>query len=219
MRLMAYDDIISPVDSYSLIALTAYLAKNYSICSKAFTRLEAAEQLDEQSNSGNGDGKGAVQLHLMDMIADLDVSCRTKGGGQGNNATGGGATRLDGTTTSLQLTNPSKGAVAAIQMTYPTVTLTEPRRRFADLASKIFTQHKPEDNFIDRVKCHKCEAHNKEWASSCVRCQQPFTFCIYSGRSITSEEYWQCSVCHHRLIDVETDRFRNCPLCHTPMRS
>ncbi|RHW72332.1 putative intraflagellar transport protein D4 [Trypanosoma brucei equiperdum] len=223
MRLMDYDDIISPVDSYSLIALTAYLAKNYSICSKAFTRLEAAEQMDEQSQSEGGEARGAVQLQMMDMIADLDVSCRTKvghgvcpaGGGAGGV---GGTTRLDGTTTSLQLTNPSKGAVSAIQMTYPTVTLTEPRRRFADLASKIFTQHKPEDNFIDRVKCHKCEAHNKEWASACVRCQQPFHVCIYSGRSITSEEFWQCSVCHHRLLDVETDRFRNCPLCHTPLR-
>ncbi|KEG05449.1 WDcontaining protein 35 [Trypanosoma grayi] len=226
MRLMDYDDIISPVDSYSLIALTAYLAKNFSICSKAFTRLEAAEQLDaqqQQQEGGGGGGAGpalAGQLQLIDMTMELDVTSRTRSAHTNNNSRGLvlGATRLDGTTTSLQLTNPSKGVVTATQFTYPTVSLKEPRRRFADLAVKIFKQNKPEDTSVDRVKCPKCEAFNKEWAPCCVNCQQPFSVCIYTGRSIAEEDFWQCAVCHHRIIDVESDRFRNCPLCHTPMK-
>ncbi|KAH8613410.1 hypothetical protein ERJ75_000793800 [Trypanosoma vivax] len=220
MRLVYYDDLISPVDSYSLIALTAYLSRNYSICSKAFTRLEAAERLDEQnSNQLGGCGAAAGQIQLMDMITELDVSCRTRTTqGNGNNAgAGDGASRLDGTTTSMQLTNPSNGAVGVVQLKYPTVNLTDTRRCLADLASKIFMRHKSDDNIIDRVKCHKCDAHNKEWASCCVCCQQAFSVCIFSGRSITSEGCWQCTVCHHRLIDVEADRFRNCPLCHAPI--
>ncbi|ORC82983.1 uncharacterized protein TM35_000791090 [Trypanosoma theileri] len=219
MRLMDYDDLISPVDSYSLIALTAYLAKNFSICSKAFTRLEAAEQLDAQQElQQEGGPVAAGQLQLIDLTLDLDVTNRTRPANRNTKGLTGGTTRLDGTTTSLQLTNPSKGMVTATQFTYPTVSLKEPRRRFADLAVKIFTQYKPEDTSVDRVKCPKCEAFNKEWASCCIRCQQPFGVCIFSGRCIVSDDFWQCSVCHHRIIEVDADRFRNCPLCHTPIK-
>lgn len=235
MRLMDYDDLINPVDSYSLIALTAYLSKNFGICSKAFTRLEATEQLDaqkqrqqQQKEGGRGPAAGG-QLRLIDMTMDLDVSTRTcaahrnnttaadfTGGREGGG--GGGNALLSGTTTSLQLTNPSKGAIVATQLTYPTVTLNDPPRRFADLAVKIFAQHKPEETSVDRVKCPKCDAFNKDWASFCVRCQLPFGVCVYTGRCITTEEFWQCGVCHHSVIEMEVDRFRNCPFCHTPIR-
>eukprot|EP00660_Eupelagonema_oceanica_P015086 gene15086-1525_t len=43
MRLAEFDDVLDEVDLYSLMALTAYYAKNYSVCSKAFIRLEAIE--------------------------------------------------------------------------------------------------------------------------------------------------------------------------------
>ncbi|PWU89489.1 putative intraflagellar transport protein 122B [Trypanosoma cruzi] len=224
MRLMEYDDLISPVDSYSLIALTAYLAKNFSICSKAFTRLEAAEQKDAQQQNQQEGGTPAVagQLQFIDMTMDLDVSKQTgaahRNDACSHGAAGGGSTGLSGTTTSLQLTNRSKGAALATQFKYPTVSLREPRRRFADLAAKIFTKHKPEDNSADRVKCPKCDAFVKEWASSCARCQKQLGVCIFTGRCITTEDFWQCVVCHHCIIDVEGDRFRNCPLCHTPMK-
>ncbi|RNF04337.1 WD repeat domain 35 [Trypanosoma rangeli] len=224
MRLMEYDDLISPVDSYRLIALTAYLAKNFSICSKAFTRLEAAEQMDVQKQNEEDGGGPAVagQLQLIDMTVDLDVSSRTFAAQRSRVAmtglAGAVSTGISGTTTSLQLTNPSKGVVPATQFTYPTVSLKEPRRRFADLAVKIFTKYKPEDNSADRVKCPKCDTFNKEWASACAHCQHPFGICIFTGRCITTEDFWQCAVCHHRIIEVEGDRFRNCPLCHTPIK-
>ncbi|RNF26815.1 WD repeat domain 35 [Trypanosoma conorhini] len=224
MRLMEYDDLISPVDSYSLIALTAYLAKNFSICSKAFTRLEAAEQMDAQKqNEQDGGGPAlAGQLQLIDMTMDLDVSSKSFAAQRSSANVAGQAaaasTGMSGTTTSMQLTNPAKGVVLATQFTYPTVSLKEPRRRFADLAVKIFTKYKPEDNSADRVKCPKCDAFNKEWASTCARCQHPFGICIFTGRCITTEDFWQCGVCRHRIIDVEGDRFRNCPLCHTSMK-
>lgn len=239
MRLMDYDDLINSVDSCSLIALTAYLAKNFSICSKAFTRLEAVEQLEaqqqqEQQQQPQKEGKrgiaaaGGGQLQLIDMTTDLDVSSKV-GAGQKNTATamglsagggsvGVGSTRFGGTTTSLQLTNSAGGAVVAAQLTYPTVSLKDPPRRFSDLAVKIFTQHKPEDTSADHVKCPKCDAFNKDWASCCVSCQLPFGVCIFTGHCITTEDFWRCAVCHHCVIEVEVDRFRNCPLCHTPIK-
>lgn len=39
MRLIEYNDLITLVDAYSLIALSAYLAGNFGMCSNAFTKL------------------------------------------------------------------------------------------------------------------------------------------------------------------------------------
>lgn len=39
MRLIEYNDLITLVDAYSLIALSAYLAQSYGVCSNAFTKL------------------------------------------------------------------------------------------------------------------------------------------------------------------------------------
>ena len=43
MRLIHYEDILDPVDIYSLIAIASYYAKHYGNCSKAFIRLETLD--------------------------------------------------------------------------------------------------------------------------------------------------------------------------------
>ena len=43
MRLVDYEDILDPVDIYSLIAIASYYAKHYGQCSKAFIRLETLD--------------------------------------------------------------------------------------------------------------------------------------------------------------------------------
>uniref|UniRef100_A0A7S1KLL8 Anaphase-promoting complex subunit 4 WD40 domain-containing protein n=1 Tax=Percolomonas cosmopolitus TaxID=63605 RepID=A0A7S1KLL8_9EUKA len=43
-RLMSYDDILSIVDVYSLIALASYYAQDFSTCSHAFSKLECQEE-------------------------------------------------------------------------------------------------------------------------------------------------------------------------------
>ena len=46
-QLRRYDDVICPVDVYSIIALTAYYNKAFGICSKAFVKLESLPSLSE----------------------------------------------------------------------------------------------------------------------------------------------------------------------------
>ena len=222
MRLVEYDDLVAPVDAYSLIALTAYLARNFGLCSKAFARLENAERNDQ----AGGGAAAAVQLENFSL--DLDVTQRTMahtsagtmtGGGGTVSSAGGGGSVLSGTTTSLQLTNPGKGVARTAALTYPTVSLCDPPRRFAELAMRIFTTHPPVDTSVDSIPCPTCGSFNKEWAHQCVKCQQPFSTCIVSGSAIVAEdEAWQCSVCHRKAVESLMDKYRNCPLCHTPKK-
>ncbi|KAK7198454.1 putative intraflagellar transport protein D4 [Novymonas esmeraldas] len=227
MRLMEYDDLVAPVDSYSLIALTAYLVKNYGVCSRAFARLERAE-LNDAAGAGAAAGAtsaaAAAATQLESFSLDLDVTQRTMSGTSGGASILGGGpsaggSALSGTTTSLQLTNPGKGVARTAALTYPTVSLSDPPRRFADLARQIFLAHPPTDTSVDAVPCPTCGSFNKEWAQRCVKCQQPFSTCIVSGCAIANEEEaWQCSVCHRKALEAVVDRFRNCPLCHTPRK-
>ncbi|GET86225.1 intraflagellar transport protein 122B, putative [Leishmania tarentolae] len=221
MRLIEYDDLVAPVDGYSLIALTAYLVKNFGLCSKAFARLEQAERNDEA-----GGVAAAATTQLENFSLDLDVTHRTMastcGGSTGGSTgmlSGGGGSALSGTTTSLQLTNPGKGVTRMAPMTYPTVSLRDPPRPFADLARHIFMTHSPVDTSVDSVPCPTCGSFNKEWAQRCIKCQQPFNTCIVSGCAIVSEDgAWQCSVCHRKALEAVVDKYRNCPLCHTPRK-
>jgi WD repeat-containing protein 35 len=199
MRVMEFDDLIPPVDAYSLIALTAYLAKNFDICSKAFTRLEGIEMGDQMDLAG--------QLNMIDFTNDLDVTKRSA-----TTSVTGVATVAATTATlspQMQLIAPSAGA-------YPTVNINEPPRKFTDLAVRVFTKHEPVDTSVSRVKCSECQTFNKEWASVCLRCQHPFITCIASGKAITDQSSWQCKGCHHRALESEVQKYRNCPLCHFP---
>lgn len=45
--LAAYDDILDPVDVYSLIALTGFHNQMYGVCSDAFMRLEQLPEIDQ----------------------------------------------------------------------------------------------------------------------------------------------------------------------------
>ncbi|CCW68470.1 unnamed protein product [Phytomonas sp. Hart1] len=224
MRLMEYDDLIAPIDSYSLIALTSYLASNFGICSRAFIRLEMAEHNDEEGNTG-----GIMQENFS---LDLDVTQKTLAsaatqsaggatilGGTGNaTATFSSISALSGTTTSaVSITNNAGGISSMTSLTYPTVSLKEPARRFANLAIQIFTKHRPVDTSMDSVHCPQCGTFNKEWATSCVKCHEKFDVCICTGRCITSKQSaWQCGSCHYKALDIEVDSFKNCPLCHAP---
>lgn len=234
VRLMAFDDIIPPVDSYCLIALASYLSGNFGLCSKAFTRLEAGERMDEAAARGGGAVGG--QLDALMGLGELDCTANNGAasvigsmmrmtasfsGGAGVTYSGaaGGATMLSGMT--LELTNPSKGsgAAAASALTYPTVPIEDRPSRFADLAVKIFTKHPPEDNSVDSVACPNCSAYNKEWASACVKCGESFGACLVSGKAIPDlSEAWQCPVCRHYALENEIERWANCPLCHTPIK-
>lgn len=227
VRLMEYDDVISLVDTYCLVALTAYLSGNFALCSKAFSRLEAAEQAEAAA------GSGQVQT---DFTMELDVTAKTMSGGGATMLTGGGGgtamdffgtggggagSLLSGMT--MQLTNPAKGALgaaaAAAMLTYPTVPLNDRPTPFADLAVKLFTAHAPLDHTMDSIPCGLCNAYNREWASACVKCGEKFHTCIVTGRCISGvEDSWECAVCLHRALDVEIERYMNCPLCHSPIK-
>lgn len=207
MRLMEYDDLISVNESYSLIALTSYLAKNFGMCSKAFTRLEGVEMGDQYDMGG--------QLNLIDFTSELDVTKRTKTMAQTSTILGGATTT--GTMLGSTMTPAVVSATGKVTG-YATVNINEPQRKFGDLAVKLFTKHNPVDTSVDRVKCPQCGTFNKDWASACSRCQQPFMACIVSGKAIADNNFWQCLCCHHRALEGEVSKYRNCPLCHTPRR-
>jgi len=50
MALENYDDIIDPVDVYSLIALTSFHNQMYGVCSNAFMRLEQLDDVPQVRN-------------------------------------------------------------------------------------------------------------------------------------------------------------------------
>ena len=54
-QLRRYDDVICPVDVYSVIALTAYYNKAFGICSKAFVKLESLPSLSDEERSKYAD--------------------------------------------------------------------------------------------------------------------------------------------------------------------
>ena len=193
MRLMEYDDLINPTDSYSLIALTSLYAKNFGICSKAFTRLEGMESGDVTNELPGGAAIGALALEST----DLDVT----------------ATVAPKESAAKAPTKPS-----ATARLLPTVSPEDSPRKFGDLAIKIFTKNTPQDTTADRVKCLKCGTLNKDWAPICQNsgCHQPFTTCILTGKAITTQKTWQCGTCHHRAIEAEMSGWENCPLCHSP---
>lgn len=221
MRLTEYDDMIAPVDSYSLIALTSYLAGNFGICSKAFTRLETAEVMDDVARE-NG---GVAPSMTANFSMDLDVTQRTMANSALGSTVGGGGdgnmvgSSLGGTTTSLQLTNPTKGVSNASAFTFPTVSLQEGSRRFAQLAINIFTKHRPIDTSVSEVRCAQCGTQNKEWVSYCAKCQQRFDTCIVTGRVLSpNTAKWQCHVCRHKANETDISCFKCCPLCHTTLK-
>jgi len=48
--LREYDDVLQSIDIYSLLALTSAAIKCYSVCSKAFVKLESLETLTEEQH-------------------------------------------------------------------------------------------------------------------------------------------------------------------------
>ena len=47
LRCTQYEHILNPLDLYSFIALSSYFSENFTVCSKAFTKLENLSQIDE----------------------------------------------------------------------------------------------------------------------------------------------------------------------------
>ena len=183
MRLTEYTDLVNPVDAYSLIALTAYYHKNFGLCSKAFSQLEALE-----------DAKGSSsEPARLTVASDIDL------------------TRDTGLAASLEFFGKSEE-----KSVKPTVSLSDDKKKFGDLAVAIFTANPPHESSVDRAKCPKCTQANREWSSACSKCQHPFHKCMVSGKAIVDVAgFWQCQTCHHRCIEGEIRKYKNCPLCHS----
>ena len=195
MRLMEYDEYVDPLEAYSVIALAAFYNKNFGICSKAFTRLEALESNPSADSNEALPTRTSAPTALA--LADIDL------------------TKATSAAASMELLSGSDGSTTTAL--YPTINLNETAQKFGSLAVKIFTKHPPSDTSLDRVKCPKCAMFNKEWASSCLKCQQPFQKCIVTGRAIVEATgFWQCQTCHHRCFEEDVRKYKHCPLCHSP---
>ena len=165
MRLSEYDDILDEVDLYSLIALTTYLNKSYSLCSKAFIRLETIEA------RGGKRGDNDTKTDTNDKSSDDLFSGIDSKRGNVWNAVGALTKKVVG-----QGTLRSQFSFDFEQQPSP----------FQDLAIKIFTRHPPVDS-SPGIPCWKCKADTKEWFSSCQSCNVTFNVCVVSGRTIQHE--------------------------------
>eukprot|EP00735_Rhodelphis_limneticus_P010276 TRINITY_DN29_c0_g1::TRINITY_DN29_c0_g1_i1::g.14869::m.14869 TRINITY_DN29_c0_g1::TRINITY_DN29_c0_g1_i1::g.14869 ORF type:complete len:1186 (-),score=401.47,sp/A6N6J5/WDR35_RAT/54.58/0.0,Coatomer_WDAD/PF04053.9/9.8e-05,Coatomer_WDAD/PF04053.9/15,WD40/PF00400.27/9.4,WD40/PF00400.27/7,WD40/PF00400.27/31,WD40/PF00400.27/2.5e+02,WD40/PF00400.27/6.1e+03,WD40/PF00400.27/1.8e+03,eIF2A/PF08662.6/0.00014,eIF2A/PF08662.6/4.8e+02,Clathrin/PF00637.15/2.1e+02,Clathrin/PF00637.15/9.7,Clathrin/PF00637.15/0.0027 len=61
LRLTEYDDILDPVDVYSLLALSSYYSKHFAVCSKAFVKLESLETIPKNKK----DAYAALALNVF----------------------------------------------------------------------------------------------------------------------------------------------------------
>ncbi|KAJ9468906.1 Intraflagellar transport protein 122-like protein [Diplonema papillatum] len=201
MRLTEYDDILDEVSLYSLIALTAYLNKSYSLCSKAFIRLETIEARGNKRSELDGP-------HVEDE--DIFHSIDSKGSNV-LSAVGAMTRRIVGG-------NKSNSAYTFdFEMT---------ESKYQDLAIKIFTRHPPSDE-PPTIPCWKCKSDTKEWYSSCQTCGVTFNVCVISGRTIQSDtgssehRIEVCKRCRHKMYRSEmiAKRWRHCFLCHAPLNT
>eukprot|EP01063_Lacrimia_lanifica_P003469 TRINITY_DN1185_c0_g1_i1.p1 TRINITY_DN1185_c0_g1~~TRINITY_DN1185_c0_g1_i1.p1 ORF type:complete len:1246 (+),score=479.60 TRINITY_DN1185_c0_g1_i1:153-3890(+) len=209
MRLTEYDDILEEGDLYTLIALVSYLNKSYSICSRAFIRLETLEARVAGAAKKTGEGAAEETEEGGDYFTHLD-------------------TRNSSVLTSMgSLTRKVlKGGTSAFAHTSGAVTLEEPPHPMQDLAYKIFTRHPPTDN-TPSTPCWKCKYPLKEWFSSCPQCSIGFQWCIISGRLIHSESsspehrVETCRRCKHKMYrsELQVKKWRHCFLCHHPLES
>ena len=54
--------------------------------------------------------------------------------------------------------------------------------------------------------------------TSCPSCDAHYPVCIASGQPLLDFNSWVCSTCKHRAYNHEVTKFKNCPLCHSPIR-
>eukprot|EP01006_Ploeotia_vitrea_P054301 TRINITY_DN67870_c2_g4_i1.p1 TRINITY_DN67870_c2_g4~~TRINITY_DN67870_c2_g4_i1.p1 ORF type:complete len:1236 (-),score=168.86 TRINITY_DN67870_c2_g4_i1:194-3901(-) len=188
MRLMEYDDVLDELEVYALIALTAYWAKNWGACSKAFIRLEALEAKPPEddlvltTDNVGGDANPQVDQMLANIHSNLSK---------------------------INVKQGSAAKAAEDEMEGM-------RKKFQDLAMKIFIKNPPDHNQPSKAHCPHCTANIHDWASQCPRCNTQLHACIVTGRTITTTNYYTCRVCKHRAYDHEIYRFKFCPLCHAP---
>eukprot|EP01012_Entosiphon_sulcatum_P034864 TRINITY_DN4426_c0_g1_i1.p1 TRINITY_DN4426_c0_g1~~TRINITY_DN4426_c0_g1_i1.p1 ORF type:complete len:1254 (+),score=336.39 TRINITY_DN4426_c0_g1_i1:198-3764(+) len=204
MRLIEYDDILDELEVYSLLALAAYYAKNWGACSKAFIRLEALEvkppsEDDTPSSAAAADGaaggagvENVINPQVDQMLASLN--------------------------TNLSKINLKQSQQAAKQAEDEMEAL---RRKFQDLAMKIFIRHKPDHNLAMRGACPNCTKECYEWSSVCpnAKCAAQLFPCVVTGRTLllSDKAVWTCRTCKHKALEQEIYKFKHCPLCHSPI--
>ena len=69
IRLSEYEDILPKVDIYSLVALSAYHAKDWYVCSKAFIKLETLDD-PPQCDDEKEDYLEEIQKLAIDIFTD-----------------------------------------------------------------------------------------------------------------------------------------------------
>lgn len=191
MRLIQYDDILDELEVYSLVALAAYYAKNWGACSKAFIRLEALEAKPPEED-------------------ETVITAQTDGDAAANAQADQLLSNLGGNAkVSVKQTTQAKRAEEEMEVM---------RQKFQDLAMKIFVRHPPDHAQQPKGSCPHCQAAVYEWAHQCGSCNTTLFPCIVTGRTILATSYYTCRTCKHRAYDHEIYRFKNCPLCHSPIQ-
>eukprot|EP00760_Papus_ankaliazontas_P001905 PhM_4_TR10728/c0_g1_i1/m.13047/K19674/WDR35, IFT121; WD repeat-containing protein 35 len=197
MRLVNYDDVLNPVEVYSLLAIAAYYARNYGLCSKAFVRLETIEADGDEGPDGNANSMTAT----VPLDDNIDV------------------VRSNVTTSLRAMTSAASGGFSTF---LSADVLGDKPKKYQELAVNIFSRNPPQDTSVASHECpninkrdRRCGAPMKEWMSVCGTCGGSVPMCVATGRSVF-ERSVICRTCKHHMLETEAQKFRNCPLCHTP---
>eukprot|EP00759_Apiculatamorpha_spiralis_P026415 PhF_6_TR29362/c0_g1_i1/m.43202/K19674/WDR35, IFT121; WD repeat-containing protein 35 len=207
-RLPLYDDILDEVDLYSIMAVCSIYGKNFSLCSKAFVRLEAIE---------NGGGKKADSGAPKELTSPKDL---------GGTTTVALEETLDlvksHVAASLRAMTSFAGSGNSAMASNAFDILGSGPKKYQDLSVSIFSKYPPVDTSPSANVCPnrlkgdtKCGTAMKEWMSSCPSCGWSAPICVASGRTVFGKSV-VCRTCKHHSIESELNKLRHCPLCHTP---
>jgi len=95
------------------------------------------------------------------------------------------------------------------------------RKKFEDLALRIFTRNPPRDpNKLRMVPCPKCKKNTPDHTYLCNGCNHKIGWCVASGKPLyerTGDPITACKVCGHQMFSSESQNLRACPLCHSQL--
>eukprot|EP00762_Andalucia_godoyi_P005660 ANDGO_06423.mRNA.1 hypothetical protein H310_01027 len=211
LLLMAYEDVLPVFDVYALIAVTAYHARWYATCARAFLRLESIALLSSSAasasavpiaagSSGNA-GSGAQEEWSHLFLDSTGVSLFSAG-----------ASSPIGGSGLLQSRSVGQTAVAIFSRHPPT----DPPTADSDKKQiSMFTG-------VNLLSATGASSDDSTFLTSVTDRPVP---CVGTGRllpgsaAVGGSAVWKCKACRHVMIEQEVAARVACPLCHSAIKT
>lgn len=202
-RLMEYESVIHPRRIWSLLALTAYSAGFFGLCSRAFMKLEVM---------GTGDALDPLAAAMQAAGGAAAWAMSAVPGSTAAAAAAAATAASEGKSDDSASASAQAGAGPAVEV----VTQAD-RDRYADTALAIFMARPPVDSATVAQACPKCDGRVPPWATGCMSCGARYDACVASGRPVLSREYSRCGRCNHKILNDSKPANGICPLCHAEL--